>query len=440
MGISQKLFYSFIVPLPLKLRWAGFFLILLCTASCNTVDPPPDKTVLTLTLEDVSCTEAWITLTTNNLQLPATLNLIKDNTTTKTINLITADTLLYIDSLLPNQTYNFQAISQSSNQSIKSNEIAAATLDTTSHNFTWQTFTFGEHSSSVLYDVAIVGDEIWAVGEIYMYDSLGNSISYNAVHWNGSDWELKRILYKGGFWAIRTIYAFSENDIWFSGYIRYQNGQFIELTIPDILIGWGINKLWGSSSSDLYVVGNNGNIAHWNGSKWTKIESGTTLPIQSIWGSNNNKGEKEIICIASDKVLNSGSKVLQIIDNNINELNTTGLPWSLSSIWFESQRKYYIGGDGIYTALNKNDGWKAEEIPPLLYKHTIYGNALNDIVIAGAYGLILHYNGNSWQHLMGDLSDYSNNLSVKLTDRTMVVVGMQTGIQGYQARIIMGKR
>jgi len=83
-------------------------LILLCTTSCNTVDPPPDKTVLTLTLEDVSCTEAWVTLTTNNLQLPATLNLLKDNTITKTISLQTADTLLYLDSLLPNQTYNFQ--------------------------------------------------------------------------------------------------------------------------------------------------------------------------------------------------------------------------------------------------------------------------------------------------------------------------------------------
>lgn len=43
MGISQKLLLGFII----------FFLF--CTASCNTVDPPPDKTVLTLTLDEVSC-------------------------------------------------------------------------------------------------------------------------------------------------------------------------------------------------------------------------------------------------------------------------------------------------------------------------------------------------------------------------------------------------
>jgi len=60
--------------------------------------------------------------------------------------------------------------------------------DTTSHNFTFQTFTFGEHSSSVLYDVAIVNDSsIWAVGEIYLNDSLGqpDPIAYNSTHWDG---------------------------------------------------------------------------------------------------------------------------------------------------------------------------------------------------------------------------------------------------------------
>ena len=31
-----------------------------------------------------------------------------------------------------------------------------------------------------------------------------------------------------------------------------------------------MNKIWGSSSNDLYVVGNAGNIAHYNGSKLDK--------------------------------------------------------------------------------------------------------------------------------------------------------------------------
>ena len=270
------------------MRTIGLLLFIISLTSCSTTEPPDSpEPALKLELEDVSCTEAWITLTTNNLQLPAAINVLKNNSLSHSFILNTQDSLLYIDSLLPNQTYKYQV--SSIQYQVSSNELSITTMDTTSHNFTWQTWTFGEHSSSTLYDVAIIDENnIWAVGEIYMNDSLGNSISYNAVHWNGSEWELKRILYKGGFWVIRTIFAFNSNDIWFSGYIRYLNGQFLELPIPDILIGWGINKLWGSSSSDIYVVGNEGNIAHYNGTSWTKIESGTTLDINDIGGAKKS--------------------------------------------------------------------------------------------------------------------------------------------------------
>ena len=161
-----------------------FFLFSLL--SCNTTDPilEPD---LKLELKDVSCTEAWLQLSTNNIQLPATINLLKNNSVTQTFSLNTKDSLLYIDSLLPNQNYSFQV--SSIQNPVSSNKVVATTLDTTSHNFTWQTFEFGQHSSSTLYDVAIINEnDIWAVGEIYMNDSLGNPdpACYNAVHWDGS--------------------------------------------------------------------------------------------------------------------------------------------------------------------------------------------------------------------------------------------------------------
>ena len=168
-------------------------LIILLNA-CNTTEPPVEKEELFLKLEDASCTEAWITLTTTNLKLPTTILLEQNSQTRLTINLDKSDTLLYIDSLLPNQTYKFQLVIQSINHS--SNELSVTTMDTTSHNFTWQTWTFCEHSSSVLYDVAIIDENnIWAVGEIYMNDSLGqpDPKAYNAVHWDGNNWSLKKI-------------------------------------------------------------------------------------------------------------------------------------------------------------------------------------------------------------------------------------------------------
>lgn len=156
----------------------GFLVISfsLLIKSCDTTDPPDNKS-LNLKLEDVSCTEAWITLTTTNLRLPAAITLKQTNPTGDTkfqiLNLNTQDSILFVDSLLPNKSYTFIA-SHSGLSGISSNELSVTTLDTTSHIFTFETFTFGDIGNSVLFDVAIVGNEFWGVGEINITDTSTN--------------------------------------------------------------------------------------------------------------------------------------------------------------------------------------------------------------------------------------------------------------------------
>src|SRR5690606_8070722 len=146
------------------------------------------------------------------------------------------DSLLYIDSLLPNQTYSFQvsSIQSAAGGPVSSNELSVTTLDTTSHNFTWQTFEFGQHSSSILYDVAIIDENnIWAVGEIYLNDSIGNpdNSAYNAVHWDGQNWNLIRLNMFStcnpiNYPPLKAVLPFSENNIVFTsgGSIGWFNG------------------------------------------------------------------------------------------------------------------------------------------------------------------------------------------------------------------------
>ena len=72
--------------------------------------------------------------------------------------------------------------------------------DTTSSNFTFQTFTFGASNagSSYLQDVAVVSDsDIWAVGAVYLdsADGVPDPNAYNAVHWNGKEWQPIKIMF-----------------------------------------------------------------------------------------------------------------------------------------------------------------------------------------------------------------------------------------------------
>jgi len=101
--------------------------------SCNTTEPPPSNQKLTLTAEDASCTEAWLNLKTDNISLPTEVTIKQNDSIVSVSNINSSDTTLYIENLLPNQTYTFKTIIQSTNQ--KSNSVSVTTLDTTSHNF-----------------------------------------------------------------------------------------------------------------------------------------------------------------------------------------------------------------------------------------------------------------------------------------------------------------
>jgi len=388
---------------------------LLLNFSCNTTEPPNNQT-LKLELKDVSCIEAWLKLTSTNIQIPNNISLLVNESVTKTFSLSTQDSLLYVDSLLPNQNYSFQV--SSIQNPVSSNKVTATTLDTTSHNFAFETFTFGEHSSSTLYDVAIINEnDIWAVGEIYLNDSLGNPdpTFYNVAHWNGQNWELKKLYYKGGIWIIKTVFAFDENDIWFSGYMRYLNGNFIELPIPNILIGWGINKLWGSSSNDIYIVGNSGNIVHYQNGSWTKIESGLSTDLQDIYGAKD-VDNNFIKYVAADNLM------LKLdADNKLASINVAQ-NIILLSIWGKTNNLLYTAGNGA--VLYKNSAWLNINNGYVNHMYRVRGQEYNDVYgISSPGNVINHFNGYSWSGITTESENKYWSIYVK--NNTAVAVGYQ---------------
>ncbi len=286
--------------------------------------------------------------------------------------------------------------------------------DTTSHHFTWQIDTLGLYSSYLL-DVAIVDENnIWAVGEIHTaetdtFDSLGNWIPpYNATHWNGQQWELKRIPFIGPCSAvdyppIRAIWAFLQDHILFTngGAIAVHNGITTQLDCEmNSMLDGAIKKIFATDPSNVYAVGGEGTIVHYNGSNWQKLESGTTVDIQDIWGAlNPQTGEYEILTIASERSqIPQARELLQIQGSTVTTLSDSGLPFNLRSIWFMPGKKYYVAGNGLYFNSAIGDPWQYDDSQPLFYKDAIRGNDENDVIIAGSFGNVSHFNGSTWRH------------------------------------------
>ncbi|MBS4033409.1 MAG: glucosyl transferase [Ignavibacterium sp.] len=434
-----------------------FFLLLLCTTSCNKVDPPPDLTVLTLKLEDVSCTEAWITLTTNNLQLPATFNLLIDNNVTKTINLQSADTLLYIDSLLPNQTYNFKLSGIGNPASgINSNELSVTTLDTTSHNFTWQTFTFGEHSNSILRDVAIIDENnMWAVGEIRIADtsSVGYTL-YNAAQWDGNEWNLHRIMFytvcgqqHQNAYQASSVFLLPENEICIAmkgdQIAKIENGIHTKtLCLPWL---FSLNKIWGKSSDDIYTIATNGNIAKYQTGTWSQMQSGTTVDLLDIWGSPD--GTVWACGYNSEDAFTSllrydGTQWNKVYEGSPNNQNNNEYIGPIVGVWTNSNFFTYVTNWAfIYTQPNNNT-LDIKRITPWFsdVAFAMRGTDHNNIFIAGQDGLVGHYNGVTYTEFNELKENAKNYLGVAVKDNIAVAVGVKYGGLSSQAVISIGRR
>jgi hypothetical protein len=406
------------------------------TGTGTTVIDSPD---LQLAAVDAGCTDVLLKITAGHQRYSGPLLLLQNDEPVDTLNYGGADTLMWRQNLAINAAYHWRIRWQDDRD--KYAETQATTLDTTRYDFSWETFEFGfGRSSSHLADVAIINENnIWAVGEIhtedtYTYDSLGNWIQpYNAVHWDGNTWELKRILYGGHFWSIESVFAFNENDVWFGGIVQWNGHQLIEYPVPDVFIGVRINKLWGTSSDNLYAVGNNGTIAHYDGSEWQRIESpeGTDLEFTDISGYDNHL----FTCGAKTDV---GAGIYRM--NGTNDLTLLYwidyddwiLPfpdrisgrivnlWQGSPYWVWTATYY-----GLYRFCSEdiNLQYSYPGLPSswLGYK-LLRGWANNDMLIVGS-DVVWHYNGHSLININFPQNPGSIMYSLDAKDNIAVCVG-----------------
>jgi hypothetical protein len=431
-------------------------LVSLLQLGCKEEPPvkPPDNGVtpkITLTKEDASCTEVWLSVKVTPLPDLAEINLFKDEMLLFSINTSSLDTLLYEENLSPNQAYIYKVkVIYKEKEYIDS--ISVTTLDTTSHNFTWQTFAFGDHSNSILRDVVVIDDNnIWAVGEINIADTSGYT-TYNAVHWNGSQWELRRITveFRGNLITppLEGVFAFSSTDIWFVGSLPI-HGDGENWIIYDIRTtvdpNISVSKAWGASSNDIYFIGRNGSIAWKNGNQWSKMQSGTTVDLLDIWGSPDgiiwacgyNSEDAFTALLRYDGI--QWNKVYEGSPNNQNNNEYIG---PIAGIWTNSKFFTYVTNWAfIYTQPNKNT-LDIKRITPWFsdVAFAMRGTNHNNIFIAGQDGLIGHYNGVTYTEFSELKESAKNYLAVAVKENIAVAAGIKYGALSSQAVISIGRR
>ncbi len=318
--------------------------------------------------------------------------------------------------------------------------------DTTSHNFIWEVDTLGIYGS-YLKDVWIVNEnDIWVVGKIIMpdpdssFNGTGRE-TFNAAHWNGSRWNLSRFE-RGAL--LNSIWYFNENDIWASGGVPIHwdgnTWDFYHLWDMGVLDqdDGGVEHIWASSPSDIYFVGRKGSIVHYDGSNFEKMESGTTLDIQDIWGAKNKRtGKWEILAVASN---DQDKCLLRIQNKTITKVSDDGLSNFLDGIWFIPNCQYYVVGAGIhFKSKLDNSPWSCYPSGEVTSYHSddITGSGTNDIFVVGSFCEVVHYNGSTWYNYRNEIPIAGGAFGgVKVKDDLVAIAGSI----GRAGVVIIGRR
>ncbi len=311
--------------------------------------------------------------------------------------------------------------------------------DTTNHEFEWRVDTIGSYG--YLYDVAIINENnIWVVGEFYTPDpdSSYNGTGWkrqNAAQWTNGKWIYHNIL--GGV-PLKTIWVFNEADIWVSSGlpIHFDGNEWKLYHIQKMGVDASAEfSIWGSSSKNMYFGGGRGDLVHYDGDTFKKVEMPTDEPIKDIWGLVDSKGRETVYCVVTIQWHDGDRKIFELDGRNSPEeaLNYPG-DAGLRSIWFDDNSPVYVGGAGLYSQDGENEPWI--EMPlKNNWVYSVRGNHKYDIFVVG-YQLLYHYNGVDWH----EFTNVPDDLNMKEKFKKVALKNNTVAIVERWGRVLIGVR
>jgi len=437
-----------ITPLIITLLFFGF---------CKECPTEPKDPELYLTAPYVETSIVWLKVSSPDSTLHKSFIIQRDTVTIMEASFLGRDTIIADRNVQPNTSYTY-TVNYVKNGRIQDQNasVTVTTLDISSSDFTWEVLYFGERSGD-LNSVSIASENnIWAVGrtEVWGWDSLYSEygwLQYNALHWDGLKWNMLSIrpspwTYKGPF---DVVHAISDSMVWIGidAPALYLRGEWQGMMNAPRL-GWMLD-IWGNSLDNTFFTYYGGRIAHYDGTKFTVMNSGTLTDLHDIDGND------ERVYIAGYSTTAGNERlILEYIDGSwkkVFQSQTTNGNLSIGDFGrFNSVKvfdnvaviasaavamlKYYFY-DGLVDYFPKS----ATVLRDCYPIRKIDGNAINDIAYMTTSGEIVHFNGQEYIQIFDYENQYSKYVSVYGGDFKGDVI-CAVGYGSGKGVVIIGRR
>jgi len=195
-----------------------------------------------------------------------------------------------------------------------------------------------------------------------------------------------------------------------------------------------LNGIWGSSTSDVFVVGSRGLVWHWNGAAWSEmlLPTITASPdLRAVWGPVGGPvyavGSAGAIVrfdgtdwIEDDRVAEDLVGIWGTGPADIWAVGVRGLiahydgtawddshalggnlPSNVAGIWGSGPNQIFVVGG---TTVWRYDGaaWTATALPTAAAANAVWGRAANDAYIVGATGMAFRWDGTAWNDIRAE--------------------------------------
>jgi hypothetical protein len=201
--------------------------------------------------------------------------------------------------------------------------------------------------------------------------------------------------------------------------------------LQDMGIGASVSRIWGRNSRDLYFVGRQGSVVHFDGTSWQKLESGTAVDFKDIWGITD---EQRILAVASSV---QETKIVSLANQSV--ISSISWPLALRSVWISPASVAYLSGTGAVWKQKDSSWQEIEGLPDTVFFAAIRGNGENDIFLNA--GALAHYNGKSW-HQYSEIPSEIRFYSLAVRGNTVAAVGftLTGGFFVDKAAVVIGRR
>jgi hypothetical protein len=170
------------------------------------------------------------------------------------------------------------------------------------------------------------------------------------------------------------------------------------------------------SGGTAVAVGQNGLAAHFDGSAWKYVETGTRSLLSGVWGSS----PAEVFAVGVNGL------VMRYNGTSWTAMQNTGTAYHLSSVWGTSATNVFAVGQWGTIVRYDGTSWTPMRTNTFAHLTHVHGTGPNDVLAVGDEGVVLHFNGTSWK----DVSSPRAHSALRAVQATGATSGVTVGPAG----------